>query len=135
MERVGFELSVPRRSGHSPVAASCCPNHRPPPRNFGLFGIVKIPKNRRQRDRIGPVSRECRLDPRSFKSANLQTIQLTWRVTMAIPAEARASASPQSLGARERAARFCRRFGLRVPILQAPMAGACPAGLASTIRL
>ena len=52
MERVGFELSVPRRSGHSPVAASCCPNHRPPPRNFGLFGIVKIPKNRRQRHRI-----------------------------------------------------------------------------------
>jgi len=52
---------------------------------------------------------------------------------MAIPAEARASASPQSLGARERAARFCRRFGLRVPILQAPMAGACPAGLASTV--
>ena len=52
MEGVGFELSVPRRSGHSPEAASCCPNHRPPPRNFGLFGIVKIPKNRRQRHRI-----------------------------------------------------------------------------------
>jgi len=52
---------------------------------------------------------------------------------MATPAEAQPSASPPSLGARERAARFCRRFGLRVPILQAPMAGACPAGLASTV--
>src|SRR5438477_3305756 len=60
-------------------------------------------------------------------------IQSTWRVTMATPAEAQPSASPPSLGARERAARFCRRFGLRVPILQAPMAGACPAGLASTV--
>ncbi len=35
--------------------------------------------------------------------------------------------------ARERAAQFCRRFGLRVPILQAPMAGACPAGLAAAV--
>jgi nitronate monooxygenase len=35
--------------------------------------------------------------------------------------------------ARERAAAFCRRFGLRVPILMAPMAGACPAGLAAAI--
>src|SRR5260370_13866289 len=52
---------------------------------------------------------------------------------MATPAEAQPSASPPSLGARERAARFCRRFGLRAPILQAPMAGACPAGLASTV--
>src|SRR5438477_10897009 len=60
-------------------------------------------------------------------------IQSTWRVTMATPAEAQPSASPPSLGARERAARFCRRFGLRVPILQAPMAGACPAGLAGAV--
>src|ERR1700730_13166226 len=37
------------------------------------------------------------------------------------------------VGARERAARFCRRFGLRVPILQAPMAGACPTSLASAV--
>jgi nitronate monooxygenase len=29
--------------------------------------------------------------------------------------------------------RFCQRFGLRVPILQAPMAGACPASLASAV--
>src|SRR2546423_11974927 len=32
-----------------------------------------------------------------------------------------------------RAEAFCRRFGLRVPILQAPMAGACPVGLAAAI--
>jgi nitronate monooxygenase len=42
------------------------------------------------------------------------------------------STSP-NVGARERAARFCRRFGLRVPILQAPMAGACPTSLASAV--
>lgn len=36
-------------------------------------------------------------------------------------------------GARGRAAAFCRRFGLRVPILMAPMAGACPAGLAAAV--
>src|SRR6266545_4754489 len=35
--------------------------------------------------------------------------------------------------ARERAAAFCHRFGLRVPILMAPMAGACPAGLAAAV--
>lgn len=35
--------------------------------------------------------------------------------------------------ARERAADFCRRFGLRVPILMAPMAGACPVGLAAAV--
>ena len=35
--------------------------------------------------------------------------------------------------ARERAAAFCRRFGLRAPILMAPMAGANPAGLAAAI--
>ncbi len=32
-----------------------------------------------------------------------------------------------------RAAAFCARFGLRVPILQAPMAGACPPGLAAAV--
>src|SRR5580704_18880249 len=37
------------------------------------------------------------------------------------------------VGARERAAGFCRCFGLRVPILQAPMAGAFPASLASAV--
>ena len=35
--------------------------------------------------------------------------------------------------ARDRAAEFCRRFGLRLPILQAPMAGACPPGLAAAV--
>jgi nitronate monooxygenase len=38
-----------------------------------------------------------------------------------------------SSGPRDRAARFCRRYGLRVPILQAPMAGACPASLAGAV--
>jgi nitronate monooxygenase len=38
-----------------------------------------------------------------------------------------------SSGPRGRAAAFCRRFGLQVPILMAPMAGACPAGLAAAI--
>src|SRR5947207_1635294 len=32
-----------------------------------------------------------------------------------------------------RAEAFCRRFGLRVPILQAPMAGASPIGLAAAV--
>ncbi|MGD9616565.1 MAG: NAD(P)H-dependent flavin oxidoreductase [Alphaproteobacteria bacterium] len=36
-------------------------------------------------------------------------------------------------GARERAAAFCRRYGLRLPILMAPMAGACPVGLAAAV--
>src|SRR3984885_5871172 len=31
--------------------------------------------------------------------------------------------------ARARAAQFCQRYGLRIPILMAPMAGACPASL------
>jgi nitronate monooxygenase len=35
--------------------------------------------------------------------------------------------------ARERAAQFCRRFGVRVPILQAPMAGVTAAGLAAAV--
>ena len=52
---------------------------------------------------------------------------------MATPAEAQSSSGSSSLGARERATRFCRRFGLRVPILQAPMAGACPVALAISV--
>jgi nitronate monooxygenase len=35
--------------------------------------------------------------------------------------------------ARQRARTFCDRFGLRLPILMAPMAGACPAGLATAV--
>ena len=42
-------------------------------------------------------------------------------------------AAAAKLGPRERAAAFCRNFGLRVPILMAPMAGACPAGLAAAV--
>lgn len=45
---------------------------------------------------------------------------------MATSAEAPPAVSSPRLGARERADRFCQRFGLQVPILQAPMAGACP---------
>jgi nitronate monooxygenase len=52
---------------------------------------------------------------------------------MATPAEALPAVSSPNPGARERAARFCQGFGLRVPILQAPMAGACPASLASAV--
>jgi nitronate monooxygenase len=52
---------------------------------------------------------------------------------MATSAEAQSSSSSAGLTARERATRFCRRFGLRVPILQAPMGGACPARLASAV--
>jgi len=37
------------------------------------------------------------------------------------------------MGARERVAAFCERFALRLPILQAPMAGACPPGLAAAV--
>ncbi len=43
------------------------------------------------------------------------------------------SADTPSASARERAVAFCRRFGLRVPILMAPMAGACPFGLAAAV--
>ena len=43
------------------------------------------------------------------------------------------SSTPAMMSARGRAAAFCRRFGLRAPILQAPMAGACPAGLAAAV--
>ena len=34
---------------------------------------------------------------------------------------------------RQRAEEFCQRFSLRIPILQAPMAGACPASLAIAV--
>src|SRR6266550_1964968 len=40
---------------------------------------------------------------------------------------------PSDSDPRHRADEFCRRFGLRVPILQAPMAGACPVGLAAAV--
>ncbi len=40
---------------------------------------------------------------------------------------------PRVVGARDRAAAFCERFALRLPILQAPMAGACPPGLAAAV--
>jgi nitronate monooxygenase len=40
---------------------------------------------------------------------------------------------PIDTSARQRAAAFCRRFGLQVPILMAPMAGACPVGLAAAV--
>src|SRR5712671_6130873 len=40
---------------------------------------------------------------------------------------------PSETSARERAVEFCRDFGLSVPILQAPMAGACPVGLAAAV--
>ena len=52
---------------------------------------------------------------------------------MATPADAPPAGSSPDRGARERADRFCQRFGLRVPILQAPMAGACPTSLASAV--
>ena len=42
------------------------------------------------------------------------------------------TASPET-SARARAEAFCRRYGLRVPILMAPMAGACPASLAAAV--
>jgi nitronate monooxygenase len=34
---------------------------------------------------------------------------------------------------RERAGEFCRRFGIQIPMLEAPMAGACPASLAAAV--
>jgi len=39
----------------------------------------------------------------------------------------------QASRARDRAAAFCERFGLRLPILQAPMAGSCPPALAGAV--
>ena len=44
-----------------------------------------------------------------------------------------ASEAPPMPSPRQRAQEFCRRFGLRVPILQAPMASASPPGLASAV--
>ena len=41
--------------------------------------------------------------------------------------------APSSLSARARAAEFCTRFGLRAPILMAPMAGSCPPALAAAV--
>ena len=41
-------------------------------------------------------------------------------------------ARPQT-SARTRAEAFCHRYGLRLPILMAPMAGACPASLAAAV--
>lgn len=40
------------------------------------------------------------------------------------------SGSSQSPNATGRALAFCRRYGLQLPVLEAPMAGACPASLA-----
>lgn len=37
------------------------------------------------------------------------------------------------MSARERAGSFCTRYGLRVPVLEAPMAGACPPELAAAV--
>ena len=36
-------------------------------------------------------------------------------------------------GVRQRAAAFCERYGLRVPVLEAPMARTCPASLAIAV--
>src|SRR6185437_3586033 len=46
---------------------------------------------------------------------------------------AMAETSRPQTSARARAEAFCRRYGLRVPILMAPMAGACPASLAAAV--
>jgi nitronate monooxygenase len=43
------------------------------------------------------------------------------------------SAKPDFSSVRARVDSFCRRYGLRMPILQAPMAGACPATLAIAV--
>src|ERR1051326_3918964 len=43
------------------------------------------------------------------------------------------SAMPQQQSPRERAEAFCRHFGLRVPILQAPVVGASPVGLGAAV--
>ncbi len=40
---------------------------------------------------------------------------------------------PTPSRAADRTSAFCARYGLRVPILQAPMAGACPAPLAAAV--
>jgi nitronate monooxygenase len=41
--------------------------------------------------------------------------------------------SLNSQSARGRAMTFCQRYGLRIPILQAPMAGSCPVSLAVAV--
>src|SRR2546427_5632385 len=41
--------------------------------------------------------------------------------------------SPDSQSVRGRAMAFCQRYGLRIPILQAPMAGSCPVSLAVAV--
>ena len=41
--------------------------------------------------------------------------------------------SLDSQGARGRAMAFCQQYGLRIPILQAPMAGSCPVSLAVAV--
>ena len=41
--------------------------------------------------------------------------------------------SPTKSHTRDRAEAFCRQYGLRLPILLAPMAGACPASLSVAI--
>jgi nitronate monooxygenase len=46
---------------------------------------------------------------------------------------AKLDAPLNTIAARERADRFCRAYALAVPILQAPMAGACPAALAIAV--
>jgi nitronate monooxygenase len=45
-------------------------------------------------------------------------------------AEQRSSGFPDS---RSRATAFCQQYGLQAPILQAPMAGSCPSGLAAAV--
>ncbi|MGH9528156.1 MAG: nitronate monooxygenase, partial [Terriglobales bacterium] len=40
---------------------------------------------------------------------------------------------PAAAGPQARALAFCQRFGLAVPILEAPMAGACPPALAAAV--
>jgi nitronate monooxygenase len=44
-----------------------------------------------------------------------------------------ATPRPSSVRPRERAAAFCAKYGMRLPILMAPMAGACPATLAAAV--
>ncbi|MDQ3919221.1 MAG: nitronate monooxygenase, partial [Acidobacteriota bacterium] len=39
----------------------------------------------------------------------------------------------QDVRPRERAALFCEEYGLKLPVLQAPMAGACPPGLSIAV--
>src|SRR5260370_6436083 len=41
--------------------------------------------------------------------------------------------SLDSQSARGRAMTFCQRYGLRIPILEAPMAGSCPVSLAVAV--